>query len=316
MTDEVALALADSPRFMPLALGDVRSKRLRVKIIRGRRPDILQLALSGDKVAGGEGSLSSHLIRVAAGDQSFVALPVFLQRAFVARYLYKKRGDDRDLFSECRQLRIGMYSWNATGTVWLRHFLRWLGVEIERMAWVIGPVDSVTDRSGHVAPELPICATAAGADLTTLLARGQIDLMFSAETPLVATAHCSPLVRFFEDARAVERRYYASTGIFPPQHVLILRRPVLENAPWIATEIERQFKLAEQLFLRNQAHNPFATPWEALDREDVASMMGDRYFSHGLRPNRLAMQAFIETAQSDGLIGRAMDVEDVFRRPA
>lgn len=70
-------------------------------------------------------------------------------------------------------------------------------------------------------------------------------------------------MRYFDDPRAVERRYFSDTGIFPPQHVLILRRSSLERMPCVAAEIEWQFDAAEALFLRNQARTPFATPWQA-----------------------------------------------------
>lgn len=295
------LALADSPRLQPLALGDVRPRRVQLSITRGRRPEILQMALGGKGVAGGEGSLANHLMRIAKGDRSFMALPVFVQRAFVARYLYARTGEKRELLVPARRvrLRLGMYSWSATATVWLRHFLRWLGIGLDNVDFVIGPVDR--ERN----------AKAASADLTSLLLSGQIDLMFSAETPAACTGQRAKISRYFADPRAVERRYYAATSIFPPQHVLILNRSVWNGSAAMKAEIERQFKSAEQLFLENQTHNPFATPWEALEREAAAVLMGNCW-AHGVQENRPALQAFIDCAREAGVIDRDVTVKDLF----
>lgn len=177
MTAELSLALADSPRFAPL--GDVESNRLDVRIVRGWRPEILQRALSDDMVAGGEGSLADHLYRIAGGDRAFTAFPLFVQRAFVARYLYRRHDDERDLLAGDGRIRIGLYSFNSTATVWLRHFLRSLGVDPGRVDLVVGSVDRMTDQT---AP-----------DLTGRLLDGDIDLLFSAETP--AAVHVRALLR-------------------------------------------------------------------------------------------------------------------------
>lgn len=40
--------------------------------------------------------------------------------------------------------------------------------------------------------------------------------------------------------------------------------------------------------------------------------MGERYFSHGLENNRVALQAFIDTSLSDGLIDRRIAVDELF----
>ncbi len=243
-----------------------------------------------------------------------MAVPVFVQRAFVARYLYARKGEKRELLAPSRRarLRLGMYSWSATATVWLRHFLRWLGIDLNNVDWVIGPVDR--KRSSSLSAGIPLpsrSAVAASADLTSLLLSGQIDLMFSAETPAACIGHRAKISRFFPDPRAVERRYYASTGIFPPQHVLILNRSVWNGSAAMTSEIERQFKSAEQLFLENQAHNPFATPWEAVEREATAVLMGNCW-AHGLRENRPALQAFIDSARDAGVIDRDVTVKDLF----
>jgi 4,5-dihydroxyphthalate decarboxylase len=292
----------------------VRPRRVHLSITRGRRPEILQMALSGEEVAGGEGSLANHLIRIARGDRSFMALPVFVQRAFVARYLYARKGERRELLAPLRRarLRLGMYSWSATATVWLRHFLRWLGIDFDNVDWVIGPVDRQRNTSLSAGMTFPSgSAITASADLTSLLLSGQIDLMFSAETPAAYSGRRAKISRFLADPRAVERRYYAATGIFPPQHVLILNRSVWNGSAAMRAEIERQLKSAERLFLENQAHNPFATPWEAFEREETAALMGNCW-EHGVRKNRSALRAFIDSAREVGVIDRDVKVKDLF----
>ena len=49
--------------------------------------------------------------------------------------------------------RIGMYGWANSGIVWYRHFLRCIGVDLDRLQWWIGDIDA--PRASTVAASLP-----------------------------------------------------------------------------------------------------------------------------------------------------------------
>jgi len=83
-------------------------------------------------VHGGEQSMALHLWRVDAGDRSQVGLPIFPLRNFTARDLYIRKGGPVKTAADLNGKRIGMYGWANSGSVWYRHFLTHLGVDIKK----------------------------------------------------------------------------------------------------------------------------------------------------------------------------------------
>jgi 4,5-dihydroxyphthalate decarboxylase len=107
------------------------------------------------------------------------------------------------------------------------------------------PVTSVRYRTGGLhepgrvaklahdpPPGVEIEPVPAGATLAGMLADGQIDAV---HTPRVPNGFGEGRVRrLFADARQEEERYFAETGIFPVMHVVVFRRAVYEQRPWLA----------------------------------------------------------------------------------
>ena len=50
--------------------------------------------------------------------------------------------------------RVGMYDWVASGSIWYRHFLRFIGVPPDELQWWIGDVD----EPKHHQPRLHLAA--------------------------------------------------------------------------------------------------------------------------------------------------------------
>jgi 4,5-dihydroxyphthalate decarboxylase len=89
-------------------------------------------------VQGGEGSMAGHLRRIDKGDRSHVALPVFPLRNFTARDLYVRKGGPVNSPADL----IGKHDWVASGSIWYRHFLRFVEVPPESLEWWIGDIDT------------------------------------------------------------------------------------------------------------------------------------------------------------------------------
>jgi 4,5-dihydroxyphthalate decarboxylase len=70
---------------MAIATGDVRPDGMTLRWIRGDRNEMLRRATQDPTVDGGESSLAQHVMRIASGDRSLVAIPVFPLRNFTAR---------------------------------------------------------------------------------------------------------------------------------------------------------------------------------------------------------------------------------------
>jgi 4,5-dihydroxyphthalate decarboxylase len=144
----ITLTCGDYARVMPLATADVKPDGIALTLIHGTsgswemRAEMLRRALDDPAVHGGEASMAGHLRRIDKGDRSFVGLPVFPLRNFTARDLYVRQGGPVRTPADLVGKRLGMYDWVASGSIWYRHFLLFIGVAPESLEWWIGDIDS------------------------------------------------------------------------------------------------------------------------------------------------------------------------------
>src|SRR5947208_4207964 len=140
----ISLTCADYARVMPLAAGDVKPEGVALTLIHGSggswemRAEMLRRALEDPAVQGGEASMAGHLRRLDKGDRSHVGLPVFPLRNFTARDLYVRKDGPVKTPADLPGKRLGMYDWFASGSIWYRHFLKFVGVPLDSLEYWIG----------------------------------------------------------------------------------------------------------------------------------------------------------------------------------
>jgi len=310
-TPAVTLTCANYVRFMPIATGDVRPKDLELKWLRGDRNEMLRRTTDDPGVDGGESSMALHVLRLDRGDRSLVAIPVFPLRNFTARDLYTRKGSALAATTLAGH-RFGIYNWAASGAVWYRHLVRHLGVDPTKIAWVVGGVDApATVRMPE--PALPnVTPAPEGSSLSDLLLAGKIDALFAPLPPRKLHPVDGPIVRVFPDFRAMEQKYFADTGCYPPQHVLLVRRASWERDPSVGRRLVDAFNESEVMFEASQRQFPYNSPWLIEDVEHAARLMGTSYHAHGLDKNRHSVDVFCRSAFEDGLTKRQLTVEDFF----
>ncbi|MBL4919189.1 hypothetical protein [Szabonella alba] len=311
------LACADYSRVMPLAAGIVRPERIDLTLTLGRngswpdRANILARILRENVFHGGESSMGGHLLRVLRGDRSFVALPVFILRTFGERDLYVAKDGPIRTAADLIGKRMGLYSWVASGAVWYRHAMVNLGVPLEAVEWWVGDVNAAGETS-HAA-DLPEKVKKAPDFLSKLLADGQIDAMWSPPRPNGFDPDNGPITRLFPDFRPVEETYFNTTGIFPMQHLIILRRDVWDAAPWIGKSLVQAFQASNAAFEAAQTGFPDAFPWMAAEIPDTRAILGEDPYSHGLTDRNIhALETFIAQALDAGIIDRSVSVDQYF----
>ena len=310
----LTLALADYARIMPLVTGAVAPPGIKLSVITGKegswpdRASILTRGLNDPSIDAAEGSMGQHLARVGRGDRCFIALPAFPLRNFTARDLYVAIGSAIRTPADLIGQRVGMYSWTASGSIWYRHFLRWCGVEADRIEWLIGDVDvpEISQSDGDFPPHVK--AAPAGRALSEMLIAGEIDALYSPPRPIKYHPKDGPIVRLVHDVRATEMRYFAETGVYPPQHLIIMRRDVWERDKSLARRLTDAFVRNNEYFENQQRCFPYVTPWQDLENE--TSAIG--YHADGLEPNRHTMELFCEMGFALGLTPKLVSVDDYF----
>ena len=314
----ITLTCADYARIMPLATGEVKPDGIALTMILGSRgswparAEMLRRAVQDPAVQGGEWSMAQYLYRIDKGDRRYVGIPVFPLRNFTARDLYIRRGGPIRSAAELAGKRIGMYSYTASGSIWYRHFLRFIGLEPSTIQWWIGDID--TPWSAPMDQTLPpgVNAPAKGQSLSDMLIAGELDAIYSPPRPEAYHPRTGPIVRLFPDFRLVEQEYFLKTGAFPPQHLIVLRREAWEANPRIARSLTEAFIAANDCFSAAQKGFPYATPWLEAELEDTAAVMGEDFHPYGLERNRSQIDAFAGEAFRLGLTSRQITTEDYF----
>ena len=199
----ITLTCADYARVMPLATGDVKPDGIALTLIHGSggswemRAEMLRRSLHDPTVQGGEASMAGQLRRIDKSDRSFVGLPVFPLRNFTARDLYVRKGGRVSTPADLIGKRIGMYDWVASGSIWYRHFLRFIDVPPENLQWWIGDIDAPRAPT-HLYDLSPgVQRPPTGRSLSEMLIAGELDAIYSPPRPqhyrTGRSSACSPM---------------------------------------------------------------------------------------------------------------------------
>jgi 4,5-dihydroxyphthalate decarboxylase len=315
----ITLTCADYARLMPLATGEVKPEGIALTMILGSRgswstrAEMLRRAVRDSGVQGGEWSMAQYLYSIDKGDRHLVGLPVFPLRNFTARDLYIRRGSAISTPADLAGKRIGMYSYSASGSIWYRHFLRFVGLDPAAIQWWIGDIE----KPGYAPPAdqtLPpgVNVPATDRSLTDMLVAGGLEAIYSPPRPRAYHPDAGPIGRLFPNFRMVEEEYFRATGVFPPQHLIVLRREVWQRNRWIAKSLTEAFIVANDTFMTAQRAFPYATPWLEAELETTAAVMGDDFHPYGLDRNRSQIDIFTAEAFRLGLTRRHVTANEYF----
>ena len=314
----ITLTCADYARLAPLMTGDVQPEGIDLTVIHGAagswpgRAEMLRRALHDPAVQGGEASMAAQLRRLDKGDRSHVGLPVFPLRNFTARDLYVRKDGPIRAPADLIGKRIGMYDWVASGSIWYRHFLNFIGVPPERVEWWIGDVEGGWRVRNE--PDLPAGAhpVPEGRNLSEMLISGDLEAVYSPPRPSRYHRDNGPIVRLFPEFRSIERDYFRRTGAFPPQHLIVLRREVWEASKWLAQALTDAFVRCNDLFAEAQRNFPYVSPWLEAELEETEAVMGADFHPYGFEPTQTVIDTFCRQAHESGLTGRLVTAEEYF----
>ena len=253
-----------------------------------------------------EMSLSSYLISLDQG-APFVAIPAFVSRAFRHNGIYVSPSSGIETAADLVGRRVGVAEYQLTANVWIRGILAdHYGVPAASVRYRTGGQHEpgrVAKLVHDLPPEVDIEPIGAGQTLSEMLADGQLDALYTPRVPRSFTD--GRVRRLFGDVRREEEQYFAATGIFPIMHVVVLRREVYEQRPWLAQSLFKAFEQARQDAAARVAETAAGVsmlPWAYAEAELTRQVMGQDFWTYGLAGNEETLSTFIRHSYQQGLV--------------
>lgn len=315
----LTLACGDYDRTRALEDGSVRADGIELTYLRLPVEETFFRMVRHREFEVAELSLSSYVHSLQADPSPFVALPVFTSRMFRHGSVYINTQAGIRTPADLRGKVVGAPEYQLSACVWIRGILAdYHGV----------PVDSVTYRTGgqeqpgriektslNLRERIQVEPIGPGQTLSRMLAEAEIDALYTPRIPRPFTEGDPRVGRLFPDVIAAEKDYFATSGIFPIMHVVVVRRDIYEAYPWVAQSLYRAFVLAkDEVFgrLYDSSALRFMLPWLNQHLEEARQLLGVDYWSYGLGVDRKALATFLRYHYEQGLSPRLLQPEELF----
>jgi 4,5-dihydroxyphthalate decarboxylase len=217
----------------------------------------------------------------------FTALPVFLTRGLHHTAVQAREpGAPKELEGK----RVGVNrGYTVTTGVWARGILATeYGVDLDRVTWVRSDEEHVAE----FVPPPNVEDLANGAELTDLPA-------------VVGDVKSDELVPLIPDAQAAAERALVDRGLWPVNHLLVVKDDVLAAHPDLAPALVDAFERAKEVYLERGDLLPL--------HARVAELTGGDPLPSGLgEQNRLAVETLLDHCVAQKILRRRPSVEELF----
>lgn len=263
-------------------------------------------------------SFSSYLVKHAQGDCPYIAVPVFLSRAFRHTSIYVRKDRIRTP-QDLKGKRVGIPEYQLTAIVWARSILQDdYGIRPEDVTWVRGGIDT-PGRPEKIKLNLPagvhVEAAPEGTTISQLLDAGEIDGFIAPRPPSGAALQNPHVGWLFDDPTAVAKDYFRRTGIFPIMHVVGIRKEIAAAHPWLPGAVFKAFnasKAAALELLADTSATKVTLPFVEEQLKAAKDLLGEDFWSYGVQANRNTLQAFLKHHHAQGLSSRLVEVDELF----
>ncbi len=315
---QLSVAIGDYDRTRPLIDGAVQIDGVNPIYMTLSPEEIFFRAFRNAEFDISELSLSSYLVKASKNESPYVAVPVFLSRAFRHTSIYV-RTDRIRRPQDLKGRRIGVPEYQLTAIVWARSILQDdYGVRPEDVTWVRGGIDT-PGRPEKIKLQLPpnvkMENAPEGDTISAMLDRGDIDGFIAPRPPAGAAAKNPNVGWLFADPTAVAKEYFKRTGIFPIMHVVGVRKALAEQHTWLPGAVFKAFEQSKAIAVQKLADTSatkVTLPFVEEQLKAARDTMGEDYWSYGVAANRSTLDAFVRHHHVQGLSARQMSVDEIF----
>jgi len=315
----LTVACGDYDRTKALQDGSVQAEGIRLNYLPLQAEEIFWRMGGHQEFDASEMSLSNQITMVSRGNAPFVAIPVFPSRFFRHSCVFINTEAGIKEPQDLKGKKVGAPEYSITAAVWIRGMLQDdYGVKARDMEWLVGGQEE-TGRKERVTlklpPEIKVSPIAPDKTLNGMLESGEIHALISARAPSSFVKGSPKVRRLFPNYKEVEMDYYKRTKIFPIMHVLVIRRGLYEQHPWVARSLYKAFCEAKERAIKAMhISNTLACmlPWLFAEIEQLKQIFGPDWWPYGIEPNRQLLETLIRYMGEQGLTDKAVKVEEIF----
>ena len=267
-------------------------------LVKGFRKMVRELAYDISEMA-----LTTYLCAKAHGVE-FTALPIFLVRDFHHGAVIVRKDSGLIKGSDFAGKRIGVNrGYTVTTGVWARAILQEeAGLDLSQVTWVPSG-DEHVER--FEAPE-NVDLSEMGYDLEAAMISGQLGGSVGAKV-------VDPSLRsFYENPFEAGVNALKSRGLYPINHVMVIKNSILAQYPDLAAQVFNVFSASKQNYVK-QLKAGQITDLTAADKVHLAAMelMTDP-LPYGIEPNLRTLETLMAHAITQKIIPKPMALEDLF----
>jgi 4,5-dihydroxyphthalate decarboxylase len=314
----ITLACGSYDRTWALESGRVQPEGINLNYIPLQPEEIFWRMMVHGEFDASEFSLGAMSILIGQGDRRFVGIPVFTSRFFRHSSVFVNVESKISCPEELKGKKVGVPDYTMTANTWIRGFLQHdYNVKPTDIKWISGGLNE-PGRKQRIATKpvqgLELTQTNEGT-LSEMLENGEIDALIGAREPDCFRNGSTKVSRLFPDYKKVEVEYYRRTGVFPIMHLVVIKREIFEEHPWIAYSLYKVFDLSKKICAQEmsmQSALRYMLPWMIPELEETIHVLGEDYWSYGFEKNRKVIKTFIEYQVEQGLVESAYKAEEIF----
>lgn len=267
--------------------------------------------------------LTYYLRTLDLENPPFTALPIFPNRNFRHSAIFINTSSGIRRPQDLAGKTVGEFAlYGHDAGVWPKGILSDdFGITPDQCSWVIGGTDHPIPNFDWIPQPVPagvqVRHAEEGRTLGEMLVTGEIDALISVDVPRALLAGSPRVARLFPDYEAVERDYFRRTGIFPPMHVIAIRRELVER-PGLLRALQEAYSRAKDIAVQGyvdgaaKQHMGVMTPWFSALFEENRLLLSDDWWPYGVAPNRKAIDTFLRYHHEQGLSARLLTSDDIF----
>jgi 4,5-dihydroxyphthalate decarboxylase len=313
---QIKVGVTDSDRMRPLVDGSVNIDNVSASFQVLPVQELFNRQLTEHAFDCCEFPLATYLRTLESKERPYVAVPIFPSRHFRLSCVFMNRKAGIHRPADLAGRRIGIPIFDMAAAVWLRGiFQDYYHLDRTAPIYVTGGLEH--DRVGDEHPQFypaKFKIEFAAKNLAHLLEAGKIDALYTARAPSTYRPS-GDVMRLFDAPMAEEGAYFAKTGIFPPMHILCVKRAIFEQSPGIGRDLYTAFSKAQAIArqrLLDSAALSVMLPWLVEHLSSTEKILGADYWAAGFAANRGALAKIVDYMRDDGLITTGFTPEELF----